>query len=184
MRYRMMMVAGLMALSAQGFAATQWAVDVPASKLEWQARFNGQAVQGEFKSWTAAIAFDENDLAASRIKVEVQLASVDSGDADRDGTLKGAEFFNVAATPVAVFESAQIVKQGTGYLAEGTLTLGGVKKGVRLPFSVVIANGKADAQGKLMISRTAFGIGKGPWAKTGEIGDHVNIVVHVKATAK
>lgn len=184
MRYGMMIVAGLMAVSAQGFAATQWAVDHAASKLEWQAGFNGQAVKGAFKSWTAAIAFDEKDLLTSKIKVDVQLGSVDSGDDDRDGTLKGADFFNVAATPVAVFESADIVKQGAGYVANGTLTLAGVKKPVSLPFTVAIANGKAEANGKLTLSRKEFGVGKGQWATSTEIGDRVDVLVHVKASAK
>ncbi len=184
MRYGMMMVAGLMAVSAPAFAATQWAVDSAASKLEWQARFNGQAVKGAFKTWTADIAFDEKDLATSKIKVDVQLGSVDSGDDDRDGTLKGADFFNVSTTPVAVFESSHIVKEGAGYVADGTLTLAGVKKGVSLPFTVVIANGKAEAQGKLTLSRKDFGVGKGQWAGSSEIGDSVDVLVHVNATAK
>lgn len=184
MRYGMMMVAGLMAVSSPAFAATQWAVDVPASELAWQASFNGQAVKGAFANWSADIAFDEVDLAGSKIKVNVQLGSVDSGDDDRDGTLKGAEFFNVAATPVAVFESSHIVKQGDGYVADGTLTLAGVTKGVSLPFTVTIANGKAEAHGKLALSRKEFGIGKGQWATSTEIGDRVDVLVHVKASAK
>jgi len=184
MRYGMMMVAGMLAVAGQGFAATQWAVDKAASKLEWQARFNGQVVKGVFKAWTADIAFDEKDLAGSKIKVDIQLGSVDSGDDDRDGTLKGADFFNVTATPVAVFESSHIVKEGDGYMADGTLTLAGVTKGVSLPFTVVIANGKADAQGKLTLSRKDFGVGKGQWATSTEIADNVDVLVHVQAVAK
>lgn len=184
MRYGMMMVAGMLAVAGQGFAATQWAVDTAASKLEWQASFNGQAVKGAFKTWTADIAFDEKDLAGSKIKVAIQLGSVDSGDDDRDSTLKGGDFFNVAATPVAVFESSHIVKEGNGYVADGTLTLAGVTKGVSLPFTLVIANGKADAHGKLTLSRKEFGVGKGQWASSSEIGDSVDVLVNVKATAK
>ena len=184
MRSLGMMVATLAVVATPVLAVTQWQMEPVASKLTWVATFNKQPVTGEFKNWTAEIAFDETDLAASRIKVNVQLGSVESGDADRDGTLKGVEFFNIAATPVAVFESKDIRKTAQGYEAVGTLTLAGVSKPQVLPFELDIAQGIATAQGKLTLSRASYGVGKGQWAKSTEIGDAVEVTFTVKAKAR
>lgn len=172
------------ALVTPALAVTNWQIDPKVSKLTWVAQFNKQPVAGQFEKWSGVIAFDPNDLKNSSIAITVDLTSVQSGDANRDGTLKGPDFFNTASAATATFVSKEIKKTSQGYVAGGMLTLGGVTKPLALPFTLDIKDKKALGQGKIKLSRTAFGVGKGQWAKAGEIADLVEVTFTVSADAK
>lgn len=178
--YGVVMAAALLAAPVW---AVEWAVDKGTSKLTWVATFNKQPITGEFKDWNAAIVLDEANLATAKVKVEVRTASVESGDPERDSALQGKDFFNSAATPLAVFESQNVRKTPQGYEAVGTLTLAGVSKPAVLPFTLETANGKATAQGVLKLNRQDYAVGKGAWAKASEIGNDVDVHFTVHATA-
>jgi polyisoprenoid-binding protein YceI len=177
----LILTAALTLATLPAFAATQWKVDPAASNLSWTVPFNKQPVTGKFDKWDGQIAFDPADLATSSIVINVDLTSVNSKDANRDGTLKGADFFNTAATPKATYTSSKITKTAQGYVAAGTLSLAGVSKPVALPFTVTITGDKAVANGKLMLSRSAFGVGKGQWKSASEIADLVEVTFTVSA---
>src|SRR3546814_17575117 len=49
-------------------------------RLGFTARWNGEAVNGSFGRWRAAIRFSRDDLAKSNIRVTIDLASADTGD--------------------------------------------------------------------------------------------------------
>lgn len=178
-----LLTAALTLAAFPAFAVTNWSID-PTSKLTWAVPFNKQPVTGEFQKWTGTIAFDPANLDASQIVINIDLASVNSKDDNRDGTLKSADFFNVAATPTATFTSTKITKTSQGYVAAGNLSLAGVTKPLAVPFTLAINGSKAVAQGKLQLSRTAFGVGKGQWASASEIADQVEVIFTLNATAK
>lgn len=166
-------------------AVTAWAVDKAASKIAFATTFQGETINGNFGAYTAAIAFDPEQLTKSHVKVTIDLASVASGDNDRDGTLKGDSFFNVAATPKAVFEAKSFSKtDATHFVAHGKLTLHGATKPVELPFSLTIRNGIGDMKGSTTLDRTAFGVGSGDYASTDTIPAKVKIDIAVKAKAQ
>lgn len=180
----LILAAVLTATTVPAFAAPQWAVEPTTSKLTWTVPFNKQPVKGEFTKWDSTIAFSPDDLATSTITVKVDLTSVSSADANRDTTLKGPDFFNTATTPTATFTSTKITKTSQGFVAAGNLTLAGVTKPVAVPFEVTINGTRAVAHGKLQLSRTAFGIGKGQWKSASEISDAVEVTFTVNATTK
>ena len=70
---------------------------------------------------------------ANKVVAEIDVASVDSGFADRDKHLKSPDFFAAAQFPKARFESTKVVfdAKGEGSVA-GNLTLHGVTKPVTL----------------------------------------------------
>jgi polyisoprenoid-binding protein YceI len=165
------------------FAVTNWQINPAASKLTWAVPFNKQPVTGQFDKWTGKIAFDPANLPASSLSISVDLTSVNSKDANRDTTLKGGDFFNTATTPTATYTSTAITKTSQGYVAAGNLSLAGVTKPLGVPFTVTINGDKAVAQGKFMLSRTAFGVGKGQWKSATEVADLVEVTFTVDATA-
>lgn len=166
-------------------AVTEWTVDKAASKIAFATTFQGETINGSFGSYAAAIAFDPEQLAKSHVKVTIDLASVASGDNDRDGTLKGESFFNVAATPKAVFEAKSFSKtDATHFVAHGKLTLHGATEPLDLPFSLTIKNGAADMKGQATLDRTAFGVGSGDYASTDTIPAKVKVDITVKAKAQ
>ena len=152
-------------------------------RLGFTARWNGEAINGSFDRWRAAIRFRRDDLAKSNIRVTIDLASADTGDGQRDDSLKGSDFFNVAAQPNAVFTARDIRHlDGDRYEARGTLDLRGVSRPATLRFTLRIEGDRASVNGTARIDRTAFGVGQGEWAATDAIAANVDIDFSFSAT--
>jgi len=170
--------------SSEAVAVTNWIVDKTATTIAFATTFSGEAINGGFGSYTANIAFDPAQLDRSHVKVIIDLASVSSGDADRDGTLKSDAFFNTAVTPKAVYEASSFTKaDATHFVAKGRLTLHGTTKSLDLPFTLNIDSGVATMSGTADLDRTAFGVGSGDWAKTDAVPAKVAVKIDLKAKA-
>lgn len=152
-------------------------------RLGFTARWNGEAVNGSFSRWRAAIRFSPDELAKSTIRVTVDLASADTGDGQRDDSLKSSDFFNVPAQPNAVFSARDIRHLGgERYEARGTLDLRGVRKPATIRFTLRIDGDRARVTGTARIDRTSFGVGQGEWAATDAIAAGVDIAFSFTAT--
>lgn len=164
---------------------TNWAVDKSATKIGWTTTFEGEAIAGGFNSYIAQIAFDPAALDASSVKVTIDLASVASGDNDRDTSLKSDSFFNTSAFPKAVFEARSFTKKdATHFIAHGKLTLHGVTKAQDLPFTLTIKDKVANMTATTTLDRTAFGVGSGDYASTDTIPAKVGINITLQAKAE
>lgn len=153
--------------------------------LAFSARWNGEAVDGRFARWTADIRFAPEALDASKIDVSIDLTSADTGDAQRDGTLTGSDFFDTGRFAKATYRASKFkALGGNRFRADGTLTLRGVSKSVPLNFTLDITGDKARARGSATIDRTSFGIGQGDYAGTSEIAAPVAVSFDFQATAR
>ncbi len=160
-----------------------WKV-APGGTLGFRTVYSGEAINGRFARWTADIQFSPDDLAHSKIAVDIDLASVSSGDGERDDTLKGDDFFGVAAHPKAHFTASKIRKQGAGYVADGTLDLAGASRPVPVSFTLKIDGNHAQASGTATVKRLSFGVGKGQWSDASTIPDGVAVTFRFAADAK
>src|SRR5215470_10288796 len=124
----------LLSCAALSAGAASYSADPAASKLEFTGKQAGADFKGTFHKFTAAVDFAADNLAASHIDVQIDMSSVDTKDKDRDGTMKGADLFDVAKNPSAHYVTKSITKSGTGYAATGSLTLRGVTKDVPIEF--------------------------------------------------
>lgn len=166
--------------AAQSLA--DWTV-ASGGRLGFTARWNGEAIDGRFGRWRAAIRFSPDELAKSQIRVTVDLASADTGDGQRDDSLKSSDFFDTGAHPSAVFTARDIRHLGEErYEGRGTLDLRGVSKPATLRFALKIDGDKARVTGTARIDRTAFGVGQGEWAATDAIAAGVDIAFSFTAT--
>lgn len=177
----------LLLLGSVAGAAETWTVQ-DGSAITFTAYQQGAPVEGSFRDFTAEIVFAPDDLAASRVAVEIDTASITTGHKDRDATLRSSAFFDVETWPSATFVSDQLVDQGDDrYEAHGRLTIRDITKDVALPFELTIAeqgDGKvANATGELTISRLDFGVGQGEWASTRTVGEDVVIRIEIAASA-
>ena len=175
----------LLAFALPGFAsATDYTVQPAGSKLGFSGTFQGQAFNGTFGKWTANISYDPAKVATSKFDVDVDLASVKTGDNDRDGALPGADFFNVAKFPKAHFVTTGFRQNGADVMADGNLTLRGVTKPVSLnvTFKPQGAGATLDVSGT--VKRLDFGVGGGEYADTSVIGADVKINAHLVLTGK
>ncbi|MDH4556383.1 YceI family protein [Pseudomonas sp. BN417] len=88
-------------------------------------------IYGTFKDFDGSFSFDDKNPEASKIKVTLNTASVDTNHAERDKHIKSADFLNVGKNPTATFESTSIKSTGQGTAdVTGNLTLNGVTKPV------------------------------------------------------
>ncbi|HUX74347.1 MAG TPA: YceI family protein [Steroidobacteraceae bacterium] len=128
-----------------------------------------------FRQFDAAIVFSPDALAESRFDVVIKMQSVDSQDADRDGTMRGADIFDVARWPTAHYVTRSFEKTAAGFEAMGSLTLRGVTRDVPIAFQFAATRGGATLKGAAEVKRLDFGVGQGDWKNTEWIGNDVKI---------
>jgi polyisoprenoid-binding protein YceI len=165
-------------------AAADYAVQPAASTLGFSDTFQGEAFNGHFGQWTAAISYDPANLASSKFDVEVVLASVKTGDKDRDGALPGTDFFDAAKFPKAHFVSTGFHQNGARVIADGNLTLRGVTKPVSLDGTFKPQGKGATLDVTGTVKRLDFGVGGGDYADTSVIGADVKITAHLQLASK
>jgi polyisoprenoid-binding protein YceI len=147
-------------------------------------------VDGRFKEATAKIALDEADLTKSQVSVEINAASIDTGDQKRDEHLKGADFFDAKKFPKLSFKSTKIAKAGAGYKLTGDLTIRDVTKSVTLdatvsaPVKTPWGNQARAAKVTGKIKRGDFGLKWNKALETGGVvvGEEVTIEVKAEVT--
>lgn len=145
----------------------------PGSTLGFTATYQGEAFQGQFKTFTPAIRFDPAALATSRFDVRIALASAGTENAERDEMLVGPEFFDAGGAPEARYVATRFrALGGDRYVAEGTLTLRGVSKPVPLTFRWQ-PGAQPVLTGEARLSRLAFNVGSGDWTDTELLPDEV-----------
>lgn len=168
-------------------AAQTWTLE-DGSAIRFTAYQENAPVNGSFKDFAAEIVFDPGDLAASRVAIEIDTASVATGHKDRDTALRSSSFFDIKTWPSAAFVSDHLVHRGGDrYEAHGRLTIRDVTKEVVLPFELSIeeegTRRLAHARGELTISRLDYGLGQGEWASTKTVGPDVVIQIEITASA-
>src|SRR6202795_339417 len=81
--------------------------------------------------FTGRLTLDESDLTKSKVETEIEAASIETRDAQRDAHLKSADFLDVEKFPTLSFKSTHISLVRDGELAvEGDLTIRGVTRKV------------------------------------------------------
>jgi len=170
------------AAGAEVAQSCDWKVE-PASKLGFIAHYGADPINGTFRKWQARIRFCADDLSHASIAATINLASAATGDADRDENLRGVSFFDAAQFAQARFTASGFKLLGPGrYSANGTLSLHGVSRPVKLVFALKLTGNNATAQGTTTLSRLAFGVGGDEWAATDQIPDAVAVQFTIQAT--
>jgi polyisoprenoid-binding protein YceI len=182
---RLFSIVGTLALAAPlALAQTStWVPDKAHSGVDFSVLHMGLSkVRGHFGNIGGTIVVNEADITKSIVNVTIDVNTVDTGVAARDGDLKGANFFDVAQFPTATFVSSNVVKSGTGLAVSGNLTLHGITKPVVLqvegPTGPIQGMDKKPHSGfsaTTTISRTTFGIAtKFP---TAVVGDEIALTI-------
>ncbi|MFF3083574.1 YceI family protein [Streptomyces nojiriensis] len=98
-------------------------------------------VRGAFAEHEGSLHLDGADPARSAASIDVKIASVDTGIADRDGHLRSGDFFDAEAFPLMTFRSTEARQLGGDtYRITGELTI----KDVTRPLSIDLEfNGSA-----------------------------------------
>ena len=109
-----------------------WTADPSHTTVGFSVRHLGLAkVRGRFDGVTAQVTVGD-DLASSAVTAEIDMASVSTGNSDRDAHLASTDFFGAESNPKMTFVSKQISGSGDEYKLVGDLTLNGITKPVEL----------------------------------------------------
>lgn len=121
-------------------------------------------VRGNFGEFAGSASTKEN-LEDAAINVEIDVASIDTGNADRDGHLRTSDFFEVGKFPKITFNSTAVEANGEdGLKVTGDLTIKDVTKSVTIDFDF---NGEVTDpwgmsrigfEGSTTINRKEFGL--------------------------
>ena len=141
-----------------------WEPDLAHSSVEFVVRHLGLSkVRGRFGVYSASLTVGD-DLADTSLSATVDLSSVDTGNADRDGHLQSADFFNVETHPKMTFVSTGIAERGDDYVLSGDLTVNGTQRPVTFDVELTgLATGpdgnpRAGFSATAELSRKDFGI--------------------------
>lgn len=180
---RRILVGLLATLAARPALAERWAVDYAKSRLGFAVQWSGAPFSAAFHTWSADIDFEPADLAHSRASVTVNLASEFSDEPDFDSGLKGVEGFATAQFPEARFVVSNFIHtRADAYVAAGSLSLHGVSREIRLPFTLAISGGTAHVTGTAHVKRTDFALGQGEWSGPDPVAYDVAITIDLVAT--
>ncbi|MBJ6373593.1 cytochrome b/b6 domain-containing protein [Sedimentitalea arenosa] len=140
----------------------------------------GSTVTGSFSTWSADITFDETVESgrAGIVSVTIAVDSLTLGLVTEQAM--GPEYLDTERHPTARFEGDILVTE-TGLIAEGPLTLKGASVPVRLPFTLDLANGRADISGTTQLNRLDYDIGS-TVTDEGMLGFDVEVSVTLTAT--
>ncbi|MDQ4492042.1 YceI family protein [Sinomonas sp. ASV486] len=147
-----------------GLTTGTWTLDPSHSEIGFTVRHAGiSKVRGRFADASATVEVgatrDETKATAA-----IKTASFDSGDANRDGHVKSADFFDVEQFPEITFTSTALEAKGDDYDLTGDLTIKGVTKSVTIEteFNGIavdpFGNTRAGVSGETTISRKDFGL--------------------------
>lgn len=119
-------------------------------------------VRGSFNEYTGAAVVADG---VASLSIEIDAASVDTRNADRDGHLQSADFFDAANFPKITFASTSVKDSGSDKIAvEGNLTIKDVTKPITIEFEYSgtatdpYGNARFGFEGAAEINRKDFGL--------------------------
>jgi polyisoprenoid-binding protein YceI len=93
--------------------------------------------RGRFTKVSGTLEFDDAAPEKSKVNASIAAASLTTGQALIDDELKGAAFFNVAASPVIAFKSRAVnSRSATEVSVAGEITINGITKPITLNVSL------------------------------------------------
>ena len=135
---------------------TTWNIDPAHSAAEFKVKHMMISnVKGKFTGLSGVLKLDEADPTRSSVEASIHVATLNTGDAQRDGHLKSADFFDAEKFPTLTFKSTKVATGGEGdYAVTGDLTMHGVTKSVTFAVEDPSEPGK-DPWGNLRIGLSA-----------------------------
>ena len=170
-----------------------WDVDAAHSTIGFAVKHAMIATtRGRFTVYSGGATIDSSDPAGSSLWAEIDAASVDTGNTDRDAHLRGADFWNAESHPTITFRSTGVRVDGDMVVTTGDLTIGGKTAPVDLVWEFggvakdPYGNVKAGFEGSATINRKDWGIVWNAALETGGfiVADKVKLVLEIEATKR
>ncbi len=171
-----------------GYRAGTWSIDASHSEVGFSVRhMMVSKVRGKFTSFSGEFVTGEDTLDSS-VSATIELSSIDTGNPDRDGHIRSADFFDVEAFQQMTFRSTGVRAVGNTFVLDGELSLKGITKSVSL--SLELGGFGPDAYGGYRagftatgeIKRSEFGVNFNAALETGGVvvSDKVQIQLEIE----
>jgi polyisoprenoid-binding protein YceI len=168
-----------------------WKLDPAHSSVEFKVK---HMMISNVKGYLTGITgvFNENaaDISHSTIEASIDVATLTTGDAQRDAHLKSPDFFNVEKFPTMTFKSSSVKSTGFGeYAVSGDLSLHGITRSVTFavegpsePGKDPWGNTRIGLSATAKINRKDFGLSWNSALETGGVlvGEEVAITLDVQ----
>ena len=116
-------------------------------------------VVGHFREFNADIRYDPSQPERSSVRWRVRVASVETGERDRDRTIQGPQYFAAAQHPELTFESRAVRADGDHRLSvTGEITIRGITKSITVPVTIAEQNGRRTFVTDFEIDRYDFDV--------------------------
>jgi polyisoprenoid-binding protein YceI len=147
-------------------------------------------VKGTFSGLSGTLLENPADPTRSTAETSIDIATVNTGDAQRDGHLKSADFFDLEKYPTMTFKSTKVERKGEAeYRVTGDLTLHGITKPVTFavegptePGKDPWGNTRIGLSATTRINRKDFGLNWNAALETGGflVGEDVQITLEAQ----
>lgn len=203
MRSAFLSVAAAAALVVPGVAQTPapapaasntWTIDTAHSAAGFSVKhMMVSTVRGTLGPVKGTVEYDGKSLDSLKADVTIDVAGINTGNANRDNDLRSANFFDVTQFPTATFKSKRAEAAGQGrFKLIGDLTLHGVTKEIALNVegpspAVRTQQGgqKVGASATTTINRRDFGLQYNNLIEAGPVvGDEVQITIDLEANKR
>ncbi|MGI5220502.1 YceI family protein [Nocardia sp. CA-290969] len=147
-------------------------------------------VRGSFNEFSGSAYFDIENPENSSGEVTIQVASIDTRNADRDNHLRGLDFLGLDEYPEITFRTTAISPTGPDtFDATGDLTVKGVTRSITIPFTFEgqaadpFGNTRVGFEGSTTINRKDFGITWNAALETGGVLVSDKVVLEFEVSA-
>lgn len=179
------------AITTHAPATTTWNIDPVHSHAQFKVKHMMISnVKGEFTTITGSLKYNAEDPGKSHVEASIDVKTISTGDPQRDGHLKSADFFDIERFPTLTFKSTKVTKKSEGELAvAGDLTVHGVTRSVvfevegpSAPMKDPWGNTRVGLSATTKINRKDFGLTWNAALETGGIlvGEDVSITLDVE----
>ena len=176
------------AFAGKTIPAGTYSIDNAHSKVGFEvAHLVIATVEGRFSKFDGSITIDPQ-LDKSKANMNIEIASVNTDNKDRDGHLQSPDFFDVAKNPKMTFVTKKIVGSADDLKLVGDLTIKGHTKEVTLDTKYLgdvndlFGNHKVVFSATGKINRKDFGL---TWSKLAEagpvVGDEISLSIKIEA---
>ena len=149
-------------------------IDPTGSSIRFVTKQMNVPVEGRFRKFDAIVAFDPARPEATQAQFEVDLGSIDLGNAEGETEAKRKLWLDIATFPKATFVASSVRQVALGrYEAAGALTIKGTTQNVVAPFTLADAPTTRTVEGQFALKRLQFRIGEGQWSDTETVADEV-----------
>lgn len=137
----------------------------------------GVGVSGNFRRFTARVNLDPARPERGSAEIEVDIASISTGEPDADTEALAKPWLDAAGFPKATFKSNAVrALGGERYEVKGVLCLKGKPRELTVPFTLKRQpDGTSVVSGEFKLRRTDFGIGGGEWNKDDLVANEVPV---------